>query len=157
AYRQRELFENFPDAIDLMTICVEAGLGLDAALAKVGKEIQVSSPILAEEIRQIDLELRAGASRENALQSMAIRAGVEEIEALLGTLTHAGGFGTSTAVAMRVFWDVLRAKRRLRAEEAVGKIELKLLFPLTFFVFAALLAGSLGPAFINVYRHLLPS
>lgn len=157
AYRQRELFENFPDAIDLMTICVEAGLGLDAALAKVGKEIQVSSPVLAEEIRQIDLELRAGASRENALRNLAVRSGVEEIEALVAMLIQADRFGTSTAVSMRVFSDVLRAKRRLRAEEAAGKIELKLLFPVTFFIFPALLAVLLGPAFINIYRNLLPS
>ncbi|HRQ06040.1 MAG TPA: type II secretion system F family protein [Nitrosomonas halophila] len=157
ARRQRELFENFPDAIDLMTVCVEAGLGLDAALAKVGEEIQVSSPILAEEIRLVGLELRAGASREKALRNLAVRNGVEEIEALVGMLIQADRFGTSTAASLRVYSDELRTKRRLRAEEAAAKIALKLLFPLIFFIFPSLMVVLLGPAFISIYRNLLPA
>lgn len=157
AYRQRELFENFPDAIDLMTVCVEAGLGLDAALAKVGEEIQVSSPVLAEEIQLVGLELRAGASREKALRDLAIRNGVEEIEALVGMLIQADRFGTSTAASLRVYSDELRTKRRLRAEEAAAKLSLKLLFPLIFFIFPSLMVVLLGPAFISIYRNLLPA
>lgn len=156
-YRQRDLFENFPDAIDLMTVCVEAGLGLDAALAKVGEEIQVSSPVLAEEIRLVGLELRAGASREKALRNLAVRNGVEEIEALVGMLIQADRFGTSTAASLRVYSDELRTKRRLRAEEAAAKIALKLLFPLIFFIFPSLMVVLLGPAFISIYRNLLPA
>jgi len=155
--RQRELFENFPDAIDLMTVCVEAGLGLDAALAKVGEEIQVSSKILAEEIQLVGLELRAGASREKALRNLAVRTGVEEIEALTGMLIQADRFGTSTAASLRVYSDDLRTKRRLRAEEAAAKIGLKLLFPLIFCIFPALMVVLLGPAFISIYRNLLPA
>lgn len=155
--RQRELFENFPDAIDLMTVCVEAGLGLDAALAKVGEEIQVSSKILAEEIQLVGLELRAGASREKALRNLAVRTGVEEIEALTGMLIQADRFGTSTAASLRVYSDDLRTKRRLRAEEAAAKIALKLLFPLIFFIFPSLMVVLLGPAFISIYRNLLPA
>ncbi|HNM73458.1 MAG TPA: type II secretion system F family protein, partial [Nitrosomonas sp.] len=91
--RQRELFESFPDAIDLMTVCVEAGLGLDAALAKVGEEMELRSPILGEEIHLVGLELRAGASREKALRNLALRTGVEEIEALVAMLVQADRFG----------------------------------------------------------------
>jgi tight adherence protein C len=157
ASRQLELFESFPDAIDLMTVCVEAGLGLDAALAKVGEEIQLSSKILAEEIYLVGLELRAGASREKALRNLALRTGVEEIEALVAMLVQADRFGTSTAASLRVYSDTLRTKRRLRAEEAAAKIALKLLFPLIFFIFPSLLVVLMGPAFINIYRILLPT
>ena len=155
--RQRELFESFPDAIDLMTVCVEAGLGLDAALAKVGEEMELRSPILAEEIHLVGLELRAGASREKALRNLALRTGVEEIEALVAMLVQADRFGTSTADSLRVYSDTLRTKRRLRAEEAAAKIALKLLFPLIFCIFPALMVVLLGPAFISIYRNLLPA
>ncbi|SFM22855.1 type II secretion system F family protein [Nitrosomonas communis] len=155
--RQRELFESFPDAIDLMTVCVEAGLGLDAALAKVGEEIKLSSKILADEIFLVGLELRAGASREKALRNLALRTGVEEIEALVAMLVQADRFGTSTAASLRVYSDTLRTKRRLRAEEAAAKIALKLLFPLIFFIFPSLLVVLMGPAMINIYSILLPT
>ncbi|HMW21073.1 MAG: type II secretion system F family protein [Nitrosomonas sp.] len=155
--RQRELFESFPDAIDLMTVCVEAGLGLDAALAKVGEEMELRSPILGEEIHLVGLELRAGASREKALRNLALRTGVEEIEALVAMLVQADRFGTSTADSLRVYSDTLRTKRRLRAEEAAAKIALKLLFPLIFFIFPALMVVLMGPAFISIYRNLLPA
>ncbi|MCW5599141.1 MAG: type II secretion system F family protein [Nitrosomonas sp.] len=157
ASRQRELFENFPDAIDLMTVCVEAGLGLDAALAKVGEEMKISSQVLAEEIHLVGLELRAGASREKALRNLALRTGVEEIEALVAMLIQADRFGTSTANSLRVYSDMLRTKRRLRAEEAAAKIALKLLFPLIFFIFPSLMVVLLGPAFISIYRSILPA
>lgn len=157
AVRQRELFENFPDAIDLMTVCVEAGLGLDAALAKVGDEMKLSSKVLSEEIYLVGLELRAGASREKALRNLALRTGVEEVEALVTMLVQADRFGTSTAASLRVYSDTLRTKRRLRAEEAAAKIALKLLFPLIFFIFPSLMVVVLGPAFISIYRSLLPA
>lgn len=157
ASRQRELFENFPDAIDLMTVCVEAGLGLDAALAKVGEEMKISSQVLAEEIHLVGLELRAGASREKALRNLVLRTGVEEIEALVAMLIQADRFGTSTANSLRVYSDMLRTKRRLRAEEAAAKIALKLLFPLIFFIFPSLMVVLLGPAFISIYRSILPA
>lgn len=155
--RQRELFENFPDAIDLMTVCVEAGLGLDAALARVGEEMKISSKVLAEEIYLVGLELRAGASREKALRNLALRTGVEEIEALVAMLIQADRFGTSTADSLRVYSDMLRTKRRLRAEEAAAKIALKLLFPVILFIFPSLMVVLLGPAFISTYRTLLPA
>lgn len=155
--RQRDLFENFPDAIDLMTVCVEAGLGLDAAMRKVGEEMYVKCKPLAEELHLINLEMRAGRSRDQALRNLALRTGVEEIEGLAAMLIQADRFGTSIASSLRVHSDMLRTKRRLRAEEAAAKIALKLLFPLIFFIFPALLVVIVGPAIINISRVLLPA
>jgi len=155
--RQRELFENFPDAIDLMTVCVEAGLGLDAAMNKVAEEIRIKSKVLAEELHLVNLEMRAGRTREQALRNLALRTGVEEVEGLVTMLIQADRFGTSIAASLRVHSDMLRTKRRQKAEEAAAKIALKLLFPLIFFIFPSLLLVLLGPAFIQIYRILLPT
>lgn len=157
AYRQREIFESFPDAIDLTTVCVEAGLGLDAALARVGSEMRLKSPILGEELHLVNLELRAGSSRERALRNLAQRTGIDEIDALVAILIQADRFGTSVADSLRVHSDNLRTKRRLRAEEAAAKVPLKLLFPVIFCIFPSLLLVLLGPAFIGIYRVLLPT
>jgi tight adherence protein C len=156
-YRKREIFESFPDAIDLITVCVEAGLGLDAALARVGEEINLKSPILGEELHLVNLELRAGSSRERALRNLALRTGVEDIDTLVAMLVQSDRFGTSVADSLRVHADGLRTKRRLRAEEAAAKIALKLLFPLIFFIFPSMLLVLLGPAFISIHRILLPT
>lgn len=155
--RKREIFESFPDAIDIMTVCVEAGLGLDAALARVGEEIRLTSTTLADELHLVNLELRAGSSRERALRNLAMRTGVEEIDALVAMLIQAEHFGTSVADSLRIHSDSLRTKRRLRAEEAAAKIPLKLLFPLLFCVFPSMMLVLLGPAFISIYRVLLPT
>ncbi|ODT67470.1 MAG: type II secretion system protein [Nitrosomonadales bacterium SCN 54-20] len=155
--RKRELFESFPDAIDLMTVCVEAGLGLDAAMVRVAEEMRLRSKALAGELHLVSLELRAGRTREQALRNLAMRTGVEEIEALVSMLVQADRFGTSVAASLRVHSDTLRTTRRLRAEEAAAKIALKLLFPLIFFIFPSLLLVLMGPAFINIYRVLLPT
>lgn len=155
--RKREIFESFPDAIDLTTVCVEAGLGLDAALARVGAEMRTKSPILGEELHLLNLELRAGSSRERALRNLALRTGIEEIDALVAMLVQSDRFGTSVADSLRVHSDNLRTKRRLRAEEAAAKVPLKLLFPVIFCIFPSLLLVLMGPAFITVYRVLLPT
>lgn len=157
AYRQREIFDSFPDAIDLTTVCVEAGLGLDAALARVGTEMRLKSPILGDELHLVNLELRAGSSRERALRNLALRTGIDEIDSLVAILIQADRFGTSVAESLRVHSDNLRTKRRLRAEEAAAKIPLKLLFPVIFCIFPSLLLVLLGPAFIGIYRVLLPT
>ncbi len=157
AYRKREIFESFPDAMDLIIVCVEAGLGLDAALARVGEEMHMRSPILGEELHLINLELRAGSSRERALRNLALRTGVEDIDTLVAMLVQSDRFGTSVAESLRVHADNLRTKRRLRAEEAAAKIALKLLFPLIFFIFPSMLLVLLGPAFISIHRILLPT
>lgn len=155
--RQREIFESFPDAADLLMVCVEAGLGLDAALVKVADEMRLKSEALAEELHLVNLELRAGSSRDNALRNLALRTGVEEVNTFATMLIQADRFGTSIGDSLRVFSDELRTKRRLRAEEKAAKIPLKLLFPLVFCIFPALLLVLLGPAFIQIYRILLPS
>jgi len=155
--RQREIFETFPDAADLLMVCVEAGLGLDAALVKVAEEMRLKSEALAEELHLVNLELRAGSSREKALRNLALRTGVEEVNTFATMLIQADRFGTSVGESLRVFSDELRTKRRLRAEEIAAKIPLKLLFPMVFCIFPSLLLVLLGPAFIQVYRILLPT
>lgn len=156
-YRKREVFENLPDAIDLMTVCVEAGLGLDAAISRVGEEMRLKNQILAEELHLVNLELRAGSSRELALRNLALRTGVEEVHNLATLLIQADRFGTSVANSLRVHSDGLRTKRRLLAEEAAAKIPVKLLIPLIFCIFPSMLLVLLGPAFISIYRVLLPT
>jgi tight adherence protein C len=156
ANRQREIFETFPDAIDLMTVAVEAGLALDAAIARVGQEMGVNSSVLEEEIHLVGLELRAGATREQALRNLALRTGVEEVELFVAMLVQSDRFGTSMADSLRVHSDSLRTKRRLRAEEAAAKIPLKLLFPLVFCIFPAMMLVLLGPAVISIYRVFFP-
>jgi tight adherence protein C len=157
ANRQRDLFENFPDALDLMTVCVEAGLAMDAALARVAAEIGLKSVVLAEELQLVTLELRAGSAKEKALRNLALRTGVDDIDALVTMLIQAERFGTSIADSLRVQSDQLRTKRRQRAEEAAAKIALKLLFPLIFFIFPSLLVILLGPAMLQVARALAPA
>lgn len=157
ANRQRVMFENFPDATDLMLVCVEAGLGLDAALAKVADEMRLKSEPLAEELQLVNLEMRAGNTREKALHNLAVRTGVEEVATFAGMLVQADRFGTSIGDSLRVFADEMRTRRKFRAEELAAKIPLKLLFPLVFFIFPSLLLVLLGPAFIQVYRILLPT
>ena len=155
--RQREIFESFPDALDLMTVCVEAGLGVDAALSRVAADIETKSVILSEELRLVGLELRAGSDRERALRNLAARTGVEEVDAWVAMLVQADRFGTSIASTLRIHSEMLRTKRRQRAEEAAAKIGLKLLFPLIFCIFPSLLLVLLGPAFIRIYTILLPT
>jgi tight adherence protein C len=154
--RQREIFESFPDALDLMTVCVEAGLAMDAALARVATEIGLKSAVLSDELHLVTLELRAGAAKEKALRNLALRTGVDDVDALVAMLIQAERFGTSIADSLRVQSDQLRTKRRQRAEEQAAKIALKLLFPLIFFIFPSLLVVLMGPAFIQIYRVLLP-
>lgn len=155
--RQQTIFEDFPDALDLLTVCVEAGLGLDAALMKVADEMDVKSRTLSDELQLLLLELRAGLSKETALKNLALRTGVEEIDVLVAMLIQAERFGTSMGDSLRVHSDNLRLKRRLKAEEAAAKIAVKLLFPLMFCIFPTLMLVLLGPAFIQVLRVLLPT
>ena len=156
SHRSREIFESFPDAADLMLVCVESGLGLDAALNKVAEEMRLNSEALAEELHIMNLEMRAGVTREKALRNLALRTGVEEVNTFATMLVQADRFGTSIGDSLRVFSDELRTRRQMRAEELAAKIPLKLLFPLVFCIFPSLLLVLLGPAFIQIYRILLP-
>lgn len=155
--RQREIFESFPDALDLMTVCVEAGLGTEAAMLRVADDLQLKSPVLADELHLVNLELRAGADRERALRNLAIRTGVEEVDGFVTMISQAERFGTSIAASLRVHSEMLRTRRRQRAEEAAAKIALKLLFPLIFCIFPSLMVVLMGPAMIQIYRVLLPT
>jgi len=154
--RQREIFESFPDALDLMTVCVEAGLAMDAALARVGAEIGLKSRVLAEELQLVTLELRAGSAKEKALRNLALRTGVEDVDALARMLIQAERFGTSVGTALRVQSEQLRTRRRQLVEEKAAKVATKLLFPLIFCIFPALLVVLLGPAVIQIMRAVMP-
>ncbi len=154
--RQREIFENFPDAADLMLVCIEAGLGLDAGLTKVAEEIQIKSVALAEELHLTNLEMRAGGTREKSLKNLALRTGVEEIGTFATMLTQADKFGTSIGESLRVFSDDLRHKRQMRAEELAAKVPTKMLFPLVVCIFPSIIMVILGPAVIQVIRTILP-
>jgi len=155
ANRQREIFESFPDALDLMTVCVEAGLAMDAALARVGSEIGLKSPVLADELQLVTLELRAGSAKEKALRNLALRTGVEDVDALAKMLIQAERFGTSVGTALRVQSEQLRTRRRQLIEENAAKIATKLLFPLIFCIFPALLVVLLGPAVLQIMRSVM--
>lgn len=155
--RQRELFESFPDALDLLIVCVESGLSLDAAIARTAAEIPVRSRHLADELSLVGMELRLGATRERALRNLATRTGLDEIASFVAMMLQADRFGTSIGDSMRVQADSLRVRRRQRAEEMAAKIPLKMLFPLIFCIFPSLLLVLMGPAMIQIYRTLLPT
>jgi tight adherence protein C len=154
--RRREIFESFPDATDLMLVCVEAGLGLDAGLTKVADEIRMKSVALAEELHLTNLEMRAGGTREKSLRNLALRTGVEEISVFATMLTQADKFGTSIGESLRVFSDDLRHTRQVRAEEMAAKIPTKMLFPLVVFIFPSIIMVIMGPAVIQIIRTILP-
>ncbi|MCS0590718.1 type II secretion system F family protein [Massilia norwichensis] len=150
--RKREIFESIPDALDLLTVCVEAGLSLERGLVKVASEIHIKSVILAQELQLVQMEMRAGFSKEKALRNFALRVGLDDVDAVVAMLIQAERFGTSIGDALRVYSDNLRNKRRVIAEEAAAKIGLKLLFPLIFCIFPTLLMVLLGPAGIQIKR-----
>jgi tight adherence protein C len=150
--RKREVFETIPDALDLLTVCVEAGLSLERALVKVASEIHIKSVILAQELQLVLMEMRAGFSKEKALRNFALRVGLDDVDTLVAMLIQSERFGTSIGDALRVHSDNLRNKRRVIAEEAAAKIGLKLLFPLIFCIFPTLLMVLLGPAGIQLSR-----
>lgn len=154
--RKREIFDTFPDATDLMLVCVEAGLGLDAALSKVADEVKRRSLALAEELHLTNLEMRAGASREQSLRNLALRTGVEEMGTFATMLTQADRFGTSIGESLRVFSDDLRHKRQVRAEERAAKVPTKMLFPLVVCIFPSIIMVIMGPAAIQIIRTILP-
>jgi tight adherence protein C len=150
--RKREIFETIPDALDLLTVCVEAGLSLERALVKVAAEIHIKSVTLAQELQLVLMEMRAGFSKEKALRNFALRIGLDDVDSLVAMLIQSERFGTSIGDALRVYSENLRNKRRVIAEEAAAKIGLKLLFPLIFCIFPTLLMVLLGPAVIQLTR-----
>ena len=153
--RRAEIQLVLADALDLLVACVEAGMGLNQALVRVSDEIRNVCQPLAEELTMVNLEIRAGAPRAQALRNLAERTGSDDIQALVSTLVQTDRFGTSIGRALRVQAETLRQKRRQRAEEAAAKTTIKLLFPLVLFVFPALFVVVLGPGVIQVVTALL--
>jgi tight adherence protein C len=155
--RQRQIVNAFPDALDLMLVCVEAGLGLEAAFTRVGLEITTSHPLLAEQYGAVVLELRAGRSREDALRRMADRAGVDEIHAFATLLIQSTKLGSSLAQTLRIYAAEMREKRRMRAEEKAHRLPVLLSIPLVACMLPVMIGVLMLPAIIRVVRVLVPS
>lgn len=154
--RKEEITDALPDALDLMVVCVEAGLALNAAFVKISEEFKLSSPTLSEEFDIVNREMVAGKPRQEALRALSDRTGVEEVKSLVAMLIQTEKLGTSLAQSLRVHSDSLRTKRRQRAEEAAAKTTIKLVFPLVFLLFPALFVVILGPGFIQIAKILFP-
>jgi tight adherence protein C len=152
--RQKQMQKALPDALDMLVVCVEAGLGLNQALVRVSEEIERISPVLSEQLTMVNLEIRAGTARDEALRNLGERTGLEDIKSLVAMLIQTDRFGTSIAQALRVQADTLRTKRRQRAEEAAAKTTIKLVFPLVLFIFPAMFVVILGPALIQIIQAL---
>jgi tight adherence protein C len=148
--RKKQIRNGFPDALDLMLVCVEAGLGIDAAIARVGVEIEDVHPVLSEHFRMVGVELRAGRSRPEAMRAFADRTGVEDISAFVSLLIQSDELGTSIAHALNVHASEMRAKRMSRAEEKAHKVPTKLAFPLMFGLIPVLLIVTLAPAIFSM-------
>jgi tight adherence protein C len=144
------------DALDLLVVSVEAGLGLDQAMSRVGSELAFAYPELSDELRLINLELRAGKPRAEALRNLADRTGVDDLGSLVTMLIQTDKFGTSVAQSLRVYSETLRTKRRQRAEEAAAKTGVKMVFPLVFCIFPAVWIVTIGPAAIRFVTVLFP-
>ena len=154
--RQHRLRLALPDALDLLVICVEAGLGLDQALMRVAEELRVAHPELSSELQLVNLEMRVGKTRIEALRELGRRTGLEDIKALVAMLVQTERFGTSVAQSLRVHSDDLRTKRRQRAEEMAAKTSVKMVPALVFFIFPALMVVILGPAVLLFLTQLQP-
>ncbi len=148
--RQKAIQKLLPDAVDLLVICVEAGLGLNQAFQRVALEMRHAGELLTTEIAQMNLEIRAGTPREQALMAMAERTGVPDLRSLVTMLVQTDRFGTSVADALRIHADTMRTARQQRAEEEAAKTTIKMVFPLALCIFPALLVVILGPAFIQI-------
>jgi tight adherence protein C len=154
--RQKEIQNGLPDALDLLIVCLEAGLGIDQAILKCGEELLVPYPALGEELKLLNIETRAGKPRIEAFRNFARRTGVEDVRSLVAMLIQTDRFGTSVAQALRTFAEVSRTKRRQRAEEKAAKLGVKLVFPLVFCLFPAFFVVALGGAVIRLV-HLFGS
>jgi len=153
--RKERLAKGFPDALDLMVVCVEAGMGLDAAISRVGEELALSHPELSKELNLLNLEMRAGKSRQACLRSLAERMDIDDVNSLVTLLVQTDRFGTSVGQALRVFSDSFRTARYQKAEEIAAKIGTKLIFPLVLCMFPSFFIVAVGPAAIQIYRAFL--
>jgi tight adherence protein C len=150
AARQRRLMDALPDALDLLVACTEAGLGLNAAIERVAEQLPARSPELADELRLVNSEIRAGVDRMDALRNLATRTGLKDIRGLVSLINHSMRFGTSIANTMRVYAEEFRDRRLQRAEELAATIGTKLVFPLVFCIFPSFFLVAIGPALVSV-------
>ena len=153
--RQEKIFQGLPDALDILVVCVEAGMGLDAAINRVAEEIQMTNGPLSEELKTYTLELRAGKTRQESLKSLAMRVDIEEIKNFTTLLIQTDKFGTSIAQALRVYSDSFRTKRFMMAEERAAKLPVKLVVPLVLCIFPALFVVIAAPAVIKIFHALI--
>ena len=156
AKRQEILRLSLPDALDLMVVSVEAGLGLDQAIQHVARELQVSHPELSEEMQLVTLEMRAGKRRSEALRNFAERTGEPEVRKLMAILIQNDRFGTSMGESLRNHSDFMRTQRRQQAEERAGKVGVKLVFPIFFFILPSMLIVAAGPGILQIFKYLFP-
>jgi tight adherence protein C len=150
--RQKEVQLALADMLDMLVVCVEAGLGLNQALVRVADEIEHVSTVMSEQLAMINLEMRAGTPRDEALKNFADRTGIPDIRSLVSMMIQTDRFGTSVADALRVHSETMRTKRRQRAEEAAAKTTIKMVFPLVLFVFPAMFVVVIGPSALAIYR-----
>jgi tight adherence protein C len=152
--RKKQIFLTLPDALDLLVVCVESGLGLDAAMRKVCDEMKSHAKVICEEIALANLQLQMGRSRREVLHDLGVRTGVDDMKALAAILIQADRFGSSIAQALRVQSDSMRVRRRQIAEEKAAKTAVQLIFPLVLFIFPAIFVVLVGPAAIQIQRGL---
>lgn len=153
--RQTILRKALPDALDLLVVCIEAGLGLDQAFMRVSQELRITHPELCGELDLVNAQIRIGRTRIESMRELASRTGVDDIKALVAMLIQTDRFGTSVSQSLRVHADDMRLKRRQRAEEAAAKTPVKMVPPLVFFIFPALFVVILGPAIITIFRQFV--
>lgn len=156
AKRQEIIRLSLPDALDLMVVSVEAGLGLDQAIQHVARELQVSHPELSEEMQLVTLEMRAGKRRSEALRNFSERTGEPEVRKLMAILIQNDRFGTSMGESLRNHSDFMRTQRRQQAEERAGKVGVKLVFPIFFFILPSMLIVAAGPGILQIFKYLFP-
>jgi len=154
--RKEQIFRGLPDALDLMVVCVEAGLGLDQAMRKVSEEMKKTYRVIAEEFGMCNFQLQMGRARVDVLHELGSRTGVDDLRSLAAILIQADKFGSSVAQALRVQSDAMRTRRRQIAEEKAAKTAVKMIFPLVFFIFPGIFVVLVGPAAITVVREMLP-
>jgi len=154
--RKDALQRALPDGLDLAVVCVEAGLGLDQSLVRIGQELAPVYPALSDELQLYSFEVNAGRKRAEALRNLGQRTGVDDIKAFVAVLIQTDRFGTSVAQSLRIFADTMRTKRRQRAEERAAQMNIKMIPPLVFFIFPAIFIVVIGPAIIAIIRYMLP-
>jgi tight adherence protein C len=154
ASRKEQIRNALPDALDLLVVCVEAGIGLDQAINRVGEEMKMTCPAISEEFRLFTLEVRAGKAKRDAMKGLAIRTDLDDISSLVTLLVQAEKFGTSVAQSLRVYSDAFRTRRVQKAEEVAAKLPVKMLLPLGLFILPCLFIVVLGPASLKIYHQL---